>query len=226
MQGIFKLRKIFGFIFIVAVLVNSPSIAAATRHALSDQHIRDVVEKLMHEKNQKIEQLEARIKQLETHQAVPQTATQAQSTNNQTQTNSDKPKEESAENLALPPGTVAKNSHSESTIMSKLGDLGEEIEELKEGAKEKGLDISGFFDVNAKTDNSTDQTFSVGSVELDLEYDYNENFAASSAIVLCGNSSGVDSAAPAAIFCGGSGRGWLRRRSSRDCGRVSRLPYV
>jgi hypothetical protein len=209
MKSAFKHQDYFGFIIVASVLIIFPSIAEATRQALSDQHIREVVEKLMHEKNMKIEQLEARIKQLETHQAPQQTATKAQSTNNPTQTKSDKPKEENAENLALPPGIVAKNSNNDSTIMNKLGDLGEEIEELKEGAKEKGLDISGFFDLNAKTDNSTDQTFSVGSVELDLEYDYNENFAASSAIVLCGNSSGVDSAAPAAIFCGGSGPGGL-----------------
>jgi len=63
--------------------------------------------------------------------------------------------------------------------------------------------------VNAKTDNSTDQTFSVGSVELDLEFAYNDHFAASSALVLCGNSSGTDYSAPAAITCGGSGPGGI-----------------
>lgn len=209
MKCVVKYQIIFRLFFIAVFLQNSPAIAADSSHVVSDQHIKEVVESLLREKNQKIEQLEARIKQLETHQMPPQTATQAQATNNQTQTNNDKPKEESAQNLALPPGTIAKNSNSDATIMNKLGDLGDEIEELKEGAKEKGLDISGFFDVNAKTDNSTDQTFSVGSVELDLEYAYNDRFAASSAIVLCGNSSGVDSAAPAAIFCGGSGPGGL-----------------
>jgi hypothetical protein len=119
------------------------------------------------------------------------------------------------ENLAVPPGlaaeAVATNSGtgSQNVLTQKLDDLGDQIETLKEEAKERGIGVKGFFDVNAKTDNSTDQTFSVGSVELDLEYAATDHFAASSALVLCGNSAGVDSAAPAAIFCGGSGPGGL-----------------
>jgi hypothetical protein len=191
--------------FISALLLSSAAFAGNSAHGASDEHIREIVESLLREKNQKIDQLEARIKQLEAKQAtIPNSQQQARATQAQ-----------SAGALESPPGSVPEavvtNNHNgdDATLMNKLGDLGEEIEELKEGAKEKGLDISGFFDVNAKTDNSTDQTFSVGSVELDLEYAYNDHFAASSAIVLCGNSAGVDSAAPAAIFCGGSGPGGL-----------------
>ena len=200
----------FGLILIFALLQSSPCIAATKNAGVSDAHIRAVVENLLHEKNQKIEQLEARIKQLENSQAIEK----KQVASIDAKKDNVNSKDNSPENLSLPPGynpkTAAKNSGSgDASIINKLGDLGDEIAELKEAAEKKGLDISGFFDVNAKTDNSTDQTFSVGSVELDLEYAATDYFAASSAIVLCGNSAGVDSAAPAAIFCGGSGPGGL-----------------
>lgn len=207
--------SVYRLILFITLLQPFSTIAAGNKNTTTDQHIREIVENLLQEKNQKIEQLEARIKQLENRQAASQSVEQNSPATRQVDIASQQPKIESPEALASPSGsapeTVAtnKSSGSSTSIMNKLGDLGDQIEELKESAEEKGLDISGFFDVNAKTDNSTDQTFSVGSVELDLEYAYNDRFAASSAIVLCGNSAGVDSAAPAAIFCGGSGPGGL-----------------
>jgi hypothetical protein len=186
----------------------STAMAAGGDATASEQQIRKVVESMLQEKNQKIEQLEARIKQLEAKQA-PTGAAQPKASTISPAVAASKPTEaETAASLAAPPGSAPAPA-SNATIMGKLGDLGEEIAELKESAEAKGLDISGFFDVNAKTANATDQTFSVGSVELDLEYAHNDHFAASSALVLCGNSAGVDSAAPAAIFCGGSGPGGL-----------------
>lgn len=199
------------FYALSSVLFQLPNaVAAGTNNAATEQQIRKVVESMLQEKNQKIEQLEARIKQLESKQAPTQPATQPQAP-----PPSGEPKTAVVESLEAPPGSgigavaAKKGDASNATIMNKLGELGDEITELKASAEEKGLDISGFFDVNAKTDNSTDQTFSVGSVELDFEYAAFEHFAASSALVLCGNSAGVDSAAPAAIFCGGSGPGGL-----------------
>ncbi|WP_426994332.1 hypothetical protein [Methylomonas sp. CM2] len=87
--------------------------------------------------------------------------------------------------------------------------LDKKVSELRQAASASGLEISGFFDINAKTGNSTDQTFSVGSVELDLDYVHDDHFGASSALVLCGNSSNADYGAPGAIFCGNSGPGAL-----------------
>jgi hypothetical protein len=201
------------FFTLMAVLTQTSSADAINKdNAATDQHIREIVENLLREKDQKIEQLEARIKQLENTQPVPPTKT---TSTVPVVIPSDIAKAMPIESLAVPPGSTlqpvakANSGGNEATILNKLGDLGDEVAELKESAEKKGLDISGFFDVNAKTDNSTDQTFSVGSVELDLEYNYFENFAASSALVLCGNSAGVDSAAPASIFCGGSGPGGL-----------------
>lgn len=185
-----------GVIFCVFLTIQAPVANAA---GVSDEHIRQIVESLLKEKDKKIAQLEARIQQLE---HAPKAETNPPQ---QPKTTADaKPPEKAPTETGKAP-----DAKSESAISSKLGDLTEEIEELKEAAKEKGLDISGFFDVNAKTDNSTDQTFSVGSVELDLEYGYNDNFAASSALVLCGNSSGAEFSAPAAITCGGSGPGGI-----------------
>jgi hypothetical protein len=200
-------------ITLMAVLTQTSSADAIKNdNAASDQHIREIVESLLREKDQKIERLEARIKQLENTQPATQAKVSATSP---AVIPGDTAKATPIESLAVPPGSTlqpvakANSGGNEETILNKLGDLGDEVAELKETAEQKGLDISGFFDVNAKTDNSTDQTFSVGSVELDLEYNYFENFAASSALVLCGNSAGVDSAAQAAIFCGGSGPGGL-----------------
>lgn len=55
-------------------------------------------------------------------------------------------------------------------------------------------------------DNAAERTFSECSVQLDLEYVYNENFSASSALELCGNLFGVDFSAPAVISCGAAVR--------------------
>ena len=206
-------KRSLNFVLMTLALLNNFPALAARQDSASDQHIRAIVNDLLREKDQKIEQLEARIRQLEKDrliQPAAQPKAEAKSNLSTQATLQTKP----AEALEAPPKPAASPapqtaSAPDSTIMNKIGDLGDEIAELKESAKEKGLDISGFFDVNAKTDNSTDQTFSVGSVELDLEYDLMENFAASSALVLCGNSPGTVPAAPAAIFCGGSGPGGL-----------------
>jgi len=186
--------------FLLAIELPGAVVAANTVE-VSDDHIRQVVEGLLKEKDQKIAQLEARIQQLEHAPAVTISAPQTNVTAEQ----------KSLEN----PIEVAKAPEikPEHAMVSKVNALTEQMAELKEAAKEKGLDISGFFDLNAKTDNSTDQTFSLGSVELDLSFDYFEHLAASSAIVLCGNSSGINAAhfsyAPSAVSCGNSGPGGI-----------------
>lgn len=72
---------------------------------------------------------------------------------------------------------------SKNTVESILHELGKTVSELIQAASDKGLEISEFFDVNAKTGNSTDQRFSLCSVELDLDYVHNGHFGASSALV-------------------------------------------
>ncbi|TAN48792.1 MAG: hypothetical protein EPN21_13995 [Methylococcaceae bacterium] len=174
---------------------------AASADTADDEHIRQIVAGLLKEKDQKIEQLEARIQQLEQERrAVPAIAAV--------------PGKHAEATVAQPkpPGDIAKTAASsgdDASVTSKLRSLGKQVDELKAAAQEHGLEISGFFDINAKTGNSTDQTFSVGSVELDLDYAHDEHFGAGAALVLCGNSSNADYAAPAAITCGGSGPGGL-----------------
>jgi len=176
----------------------SPPVLAAARD--SDTHIRAVVQSMLREKDEKIEQLEARIRQLE--QGRGQSSPPAL------------PVSEAAPAAVAVTGTAARvSADGDSGFDSKLQALDAKIAGLKAGALASGLDIGGFFDINAKTSNSTDQTFSVGLLELDIAYTYNAHFAASSALVLCGNSSGADYASsPAHITCGnyaliGAGKG-------------------
>ena len=192
------------FVFFLFLLIAPATNASAKTDSTnaSDEHIRQIVLDLLKEKDQKIAQLEARIKQLE-QPSAPASAASLPA------------KAVAAADAGIPenpkpaPVETEKAPAAKPEITTKLNDLVDEVTELKEAAKEKNLDISGFFDLNAKTDNAADQTFSVGSVELDLQYDHHENFAASSALVLCGNSSGADFAAPAAVTCGGSGPGGI-----------------
>ena len=170
-----------------------------------DEHIRQIVTSLLREKDQKIEQLEARIQQLEQGNRVTPVAVAEQGGQSKS----------AVADAVQPKPTVdaaaktAASSGDDSTVTGKLKDLTKKVDELKATAEANGLNISGFFDINAKTGNPTEQTFSVGSVELDLDYAHDEHFGASSAIVLCGDSSGAGSDAPAHIYCGGSGPGGL-----------------
>jgi hypothetical protein len=148
------LAKSFVFCLLFLTIQMPAANAATDAGGVSDEHIRQIVEGLLKEKDHKIAQLEARIQQLE---HAPKTdVNPPQQTNIVVDTTSS----------GKAPAKTGKtpDAKSESAIASKLGDLTEEIEELKDAAKEKGLDISGFFDVNAKTDNSTGQNYNVGSV--------------------------------------------------------------
>lgn len=178
-------------IYFLALLVG---LAQTYGHAATadDEHIRKIVQTMLQEKDRKIEQLEARVRQLEQALTSAVNTTQVLA----------------AKQPAAPEKTVA-STKAEPSVDSKLKALDKKVAELKEAAEANGLVMSGFFDINAKTGNSTDQTFSVGSVELDLDYVHDDHFGASSALVLCGNSSNADYGAPGAVFCGNSGPGAL-----------------
>ncbi|MEQ1530085.1 MAG: hypothetical protein ABL925_12275 [Methylococcales bacterium] len=194
--------------FSLALLASPAGYAASPDVENTDEHIKQIVQSLLKEKDEKIQQLEARIQQLEqTDKSPPAPSNTASAPSKPAPTVA---VATPAADTASPAKPIdAEQSKATASMASQLGDLGDQIAELKQAAEEKGLKISGFFDVNAKTDNSTEQNFSVGSVELDLEYAYNDHFAASSALVLCGNSSGAEFSAPAAITCGGSGPGGI-----------------
>lgn len=201
MSCIQKNRPLF-FYFLVLCFVLAPAANAKTD---DDEHIRQIVSSLLREKDQKIEQLEARIQQLEQGNRVTPVAVAepgGQSKSAAADAVQPKPAVDAA-------AKTAASSGDESTVSRKLRALDKKVDELKATAEEHGLDIGGFFDINAKTGNPTDQTFSVGSVELDLDYAHDEHFGASTAIVLCGDSSGAGSDAPADIYCGNSGPGGL-----------------
>ncbi|OQW78734.1 MAG: hypothetical protein BVN35_03515 [Proteobacteria bacterium ST_bin11] len=186
---------------IATVLISLAAHSDTQATVADDEHIRQIVKGVLQEKDQKIEQLEARIRQLEQERNAS-----VSSAPNQTVTPALEP-------VPAPVKTATKGKP-EPTVDTKLQALDKKIAALKEAAEANGLQMSGFFDINAKTGNSTDQTFSVGSVELDLDYVHDDHFGASSALVLCGNSSNADYGAPSAVFCGNSGPGALSGGSS------------
>ena len=112
------------FYALSSVLFQLPNaVAAGTNNAATEQQIRKVVESMLQEKNQKIEQLEARIKQLESKQAPTQPAAQPQAP-----PPSGEPKTAVVESLEAPPGSgigavnAKKGDASKPTIMNKLGE--------------------------------------------------------------------------------------------------------
>ena len=58
-------------------------------------------------------------------------------------------------------------------------------ESMSEGVEtdNTGLDISGFFDIQARSDNRSEQTFELGDLEVDLEFVHDEHYSASAALV-------------------------------------------
>ncbi|MDD2760381.1 MAG: hypothetical protein PHH11_08805 [Methylomonas sp.] len=152
--------------------------------SVDDNHIRQIVTDMLREKDQKIEQLEARIRQLEQEKGLAPVA--AAALNGQGKI--------LAEDLPQPKPTAdvttktAASDSDDSSMSGKLRALDKKVAELKASTEAHGLNIGGFFDINAKTGNSSDQTFSIGSVELDLDYAYDEHFGASSALLFNGNS--------------------------------------
>jgi hypothetical protein len=170
---------------LIFILVLAPCLEAKA----DDAHIRQIVGDMLREKDQKIEQLEARIRQLEQEKRVTPVAVVEQAGQSKgAAPDVDQPKP-AVDGSAK---TVAGGSD-DSAVSGKLRALDKKVDELKTAAEEHGLNISGFFDINAKTSNSADQTFSLGSVELDLDYAHDDHFGASTALVFNGNSDPVSS---------------------------------
>ncbi len=96
-------------------------------------------------------------------------------------------------------------------LESRLRELEAEVKRLREGRAAKpdargpapvpeepatagdgdGLQISGFFDVLARTENENDRPFDLGAFEVDLQYDLAGQFAVSSALVWDGGSADI-----------------------------------
>ena len=196
-------KSALGFVFLMLVLAVVPSVNA---DAANDDDIRQVVQSLL----KKNEQLEARIRQLEQDRSSssvtvsnPSTVAPAATTSVEPEKNSTTAQADTTSSSSVTvsnPSTVApaattsvepeKNSttaQTDTTISRSLKAMDKKIEELKDSASAKGLEMSGFFDVNAMTSNATEHTFYVGSVELDLDYAYDDHFGASTALVFNGS---------------------------------------
>ncbi len=165
-----KIRIFISYRFLpVLLLLWISTISHAAEN--NDDHIREILEQLLqtktNEKDQKIAQLEARIKKLE----------------NMLQTKTSAPIELLHEKKITDNGVKPEN-----TLVTELA---EQVSQLHEAVSQQGLDITGFFDVSARTQNKAEQTFNLGAFEIDLEYAYGGHFAVSSALVWDGNNAEI-----------------------------------
>jgi len=74
---------------------------------------------------------------------------------------------------------------------SFINTIVDKIKAVDESAKENGLEMSGFFDFSLQATSNPSNVFTLGAVELDLEYAYKENFAVSSAFVWDGGTAEI-----------------------------------
>ena len=161
-------RRLMQFLTALLLLWSSAISYAA---ASDDERIREILEQLLQtktaEKDQKIAQLEARIKKMEIMLQAKIPDQSEPLDEKQMSDNREKP---------------------ENSIVSKLT---AQVTQIQEAVSQQGLDITGFFDVSARTENKAEQTFNLGAFEIDLEYAYDEHFAVSSALVWDGNSAEI-----------------------------------
>ncbi|MBE0472239.1 MAG: hypothetical protein IBX55_22365, partial [Methyloprofundus sp.] len=141
----------------------------------SDDHIKAIVRELLQQKDSKIDALEAKIQQLKQKLLL------------QEQTN--KPFAITADKTSQLTNAIEQKT--ESSDSDVLTDISSSIKDFDTVAKQNGLDISGFFDVSAQTQNKSGNTFTLGAVELDLEYSYDDHFAVSSAFVWDGSTAAI-----------------------------------
>ncbi len=141
-----------------------------------EEKIRAIVQQLLHEKDSRIEKLEARIQQLEQQIAQSQPVSTPKTT---------------PDTVPVAPNSVNSQVVSDESVLTRLE---KEVDTIKESMEDNGLQMSGFFDFSARTENSSESTFDLGSLELDLEYAYNPHYAASAALVWDGDSAQIGAA--------------------------------
>ena len=165
---VFRKRQWQSLFILSLLLLTSVEIYAKENN---DEHIRKVLEQLLqtksNEKDQKIAQLEARITKLENMLQAKTSASSGLLHEKQITDNREKP---------------------ENTLVTELA---AQVVQLHQDISQQGLDITGFFDVSARTENKAEQTFNLGAFEIDLEYAYGDHFAVSSALVWDGDSAEI-----------------------------------
>jgi len=155
-----------------ALLPAMPAAAAGG----DETRIRAIVASMLAEKDAEIARLEARVLQLE-KQVNGAAGRQPAGTG------ADAPEQ------ALS-ATARKDEATDTPakIASKVDSLQSEVHEFLHSDK---LEISGFFDMLARSENEQERPFDLGAFELDLEYSFMDQFAVSSALVWDGGSSDV-----------------------------------
>ncbi len=168
--------------------------AAEGNDAAMDARIRSVVEELLSSKQAEVEALEARIRRLEQtveNQRKKIVRLKRGVTGQPDEQPDTELKKQAARIQALEEKAREADDLQEATLKAELKELKNEVVSQVNEEESGGLDISGFFDVTARTENNDDRTFDLGALEVDMEYGYDEHFSVSTALVWDGDDAEV-----------------------------------
>ena len=167
-------------------LLSAPLTAvAADSGSLEDARIRKVVEEMLHAKDQKISDLETRLKELEQVAKGQQgMIEQLKAEKAKTADGGEKLPPSAANSKeagAADPAVAAKESSPLTKLLLPLKK--KDAVKAPDEAEDKGPKVSGFMDVTGQTKSNGNQPFHIGIVELDLDRIMSsEHFAASAAL--------------------------------------------
>jgi len=164
---------------VLACLLSATAASAASVD--NEARIREIVASMLAGKDAEIARLEARVRQLEA-----QVNGAAQPSAKVSDAGQAKPDQ-------APPATAA--AATETPAPKGQASMEEKVASLESGLKSllhsDKLEISGFFDMLARSENEQERPFDLGAFELDLEFSFMDQFAVSSALVWDGGSSDV-----------------------------------
>lgn len=171
-------------VWVVLALLTAPRVLfAGDAGASEDARIRKVVEEMLHAKDQKISDLEARMKELEQLTKGQQEMIE--------QLRAEKPKSPPAlaqapdktQEAGKAPASNAVASAKQTSILEKFLPINKKDAAAVAKEEDRGPTVGGFMDVTAQTNSSDDQPFHLGVVELDLDRVVSsEHFAVSAAL--------------------------------------------
>lgn len=170
-------------LILIGLFVAWPVLAAGGD---DEARIRAIVASMLAAKDAQIARLEARVRQLE---ARVNGAVKAPAPSTATLPEHGTPLPAQDPARAASPAAAGAQSHRDPPgLAQKLESLESGLKDLLHGDR---LDISGFFDMLARSENEGERPFDLGAFELDLGYSFMDQFAVSSALVWDGAGSNV-----------------------------------